>query len=292
MERSFFLTAITLLFVSIGLALALAAVIYKDDLFGGKIQNEGGGSHAVHAKAFTAPQEEGDVVTSSGDGRTYCMTEGCVKTASQLMDNMDKSVDPCQDFYKFACGGFVDRTVIPDDRTRMSSFSVLGDQLLTQVRMLLEEKGKEGEARPFTMARDVYKSCMDIDNIEAMGLEPIKTILRQLGGWPVLEGPQWESQFTLNNPYIWYEQVYKFRQVGYSVDYFVDFSVTTDLKNSSWRILDLDQPVFGMSREYLIKGKEDPDVQVSHGHLLPPHILHWNFDPWDVICKIEKYRTI
>ena len=57
--------------------------------------------------------------------------------------------------------------------------------------------------------------------------------------------------------------MYKFRRMGYSVDYFVDFSVTTDLKNSSWRILDLDQPGLGMSREYLIKGLEDEDVQVG-----------------------------
>ena len=56
-------------------------------------------------------------------------------------------------------------------------------------------------------------------------------------------------------------KVYRFRSAGYSVDYLVDFSVTTDLKNSSRRILDLDQPGLGMSREYLIKGFEDKDVQ-------------------------------
>ena len=61
------------------------------------------------------------------------MTPGCVQTAAAIIRNMDTSVNPCQDFYKFACGGFVKRTVIPDDRTRMSSFSVLGDELLTQV---------------------------------------------------------------------------------------------------------------------------------------------------------------
>ena len=66
-----------------------------------------------------------------------------------------------------------------------------------------------------------------------------------------------------NGNYIWYKQVYKFREVGYSVDYLIDFSVTTDLKNSSWRILDLDQPGLGMSREYLSKGIQDEDVQVS-----------------------------
>lgn len=62
------------------------------------------------------------------------MTTGCVNTASDILSNMDPTANPCKDFYRFACGGFVDRTSIPDDRTRMSSFSVLGDQLLTQVR--------------------------------------------------------------------------------------------------------------------------------------------------------------
>ena len=62
------------------------------------------------------------------------MTPGCVKAASQILQNMDNSVDPCDDFYQFACGGFIKKTTIPEDRTRMSSFSVLSDELLSQVR--------------------------------------------------------------------------------------------------------------------------------------------------------------
>ena len=118
------------------------------------------------------------------------------------------------------------------------------------------------DANPFRMARDIYKSCMDKNQIEALGLQPIKDILKKLGGWPALEGPSWTGS-SEGKPYIWYEQVYKFRRMGYSVDYFVDFSVTTDLKNSSWRILDIDQPTLGMSREYLIKGPQDEDVKVK-----------------------------
>lgn len=64
----------------------------------------------------------------------------------------------------------------------------------------------------------------------------MKNILTNLGGWPVLEEENWkESEFD------WMESVYKFRQVGYSVDYFIDFSVGIDFKNSTKRIIDVSQ---------------------------------------------------
>ena len=43
------------------------------------------------------------------------------------------------------------------------------------------------------MARNVYKACMDLDKIEEVGLDPLKTMLKQMGGWPVLEGQTWNE---------------------------------------------------------------------------------------------------
>lgn len=79
-----------------------------------------------------------------------------------------------------------------------------------------------------------YRKIIFSDKIEKQGLGPIKEMLKSLGGWPVLEGDKWnEGEFT------WKDSVYKFRTAGYSVDYFIDFSISTDLKNTTTRAIDV-----------------------------------------------------
>ena len=81
------------------------------------------------------------------------------------------------------------------------------------------------EPKPFQMAKSVYQSCMNKELIEKKGLEPVKNILKKLGGWPLLEGIEWKDE-----GFKWYEQMYNHREHGFSVDYIIDFSVSTDLK--------------------------------------------------------------
>jgi len=193
--------------------------------------------------------------SSSQTSGEVCMTEGCIGAAHMLLQNMNRTADPCENFYDFACGGFEERVVIPDDRSSRSQFAIIGDELLQQLRIILEDEGHEGESHVFTMARNVYKACMDEEKIESIGLQPLKDMLKSLGGWPVLEGDAWnEEKFN------WIETVYTFRSHGYSTDYLIDFSIVTDSKNSSWRVIDIDQASLGMSREYLINGINDDDV--------------------------------
>lgn len=70
--------------------------------------------------------------------------------------------------------------------------------------------------------------------IEEQGLEPLHRILKDLGGWPVLYGDKWSD-----GDFNWKDSVYKFRKMGYSVDYFIDFSIGVDLKNSTRRVIDV-----------------------------------------------------
>ena len=59
--------------------------------------------------------------------------KGCVQAAADIIDKLDVSVEPCEDFYQFACGSYIDKTVIPDDQTKVSSFSTINDKLNEQV---------------------------------------------------------------------------------------------------------------------------------------------------------------
>jgi len=214
-----------------------------------------------------AKEEVGQHASARTDA-DICMTEGCIGAAHMLLQNMNRTADPCEDFYEFSCGGFEKRIIIPDDRSSRSQFAIIGDELLQQLRMILEEEPHEGESEVFTMARNVYKACMDEDKIEEIGLQPLKDMLKDMGGWPVLEGGAWEEE-----KFNWLETVYTFRSHGYSTDYLIDFSIVTDSKNSSWRVIDIDQASLGMSREYLVNGIEDDDVVSYYNYMVSVAVL-------------------
>lgn len=163
-----------------------------------------------------------------------CLTPGCIHTASHILENMDPSVEPCDDFYQFACGKFVKRTNIPDDKASITSFSIISDELQEQLRTMIEEPVQKNEKKPYVLLKKLYKACMNKTAIEADGLETIKSIMGQLGGWPVLEKDSWNEE-----KFHWIQTIFNFRKIGYSVDYFIDFSVSTDLKNSTKRIIDV-----------------------------------------------------
>ena len=63
----------------------------------------------------------------------YCFSKECVTAAADILHRMNSSADPCHDFYNFACGGYIENTIIPDDKSRSSMFSELSDQLNEKV---------------------------------------------------------------------------------------------------------------------------------------------------------------
>ncbi|KAK2847818.1 hypothetical protein Q7C36_009500 [Tachysurus vachellii] len=65
--------------------------------------------------------------SSSSDG--VCTTADCTRSASRLIENMDPTVNPCENFYQYACGGWLKKNIIPETSSRYSTFDILRDEL-------------------------------------------------------------------------------------------------------------------------------------------------------------------
>lgn len=55
----------------------------------------------------------------------YCLTPACVTVASSVLNAMDTSIDPCDDFFRYACGGWIKSHPIPTGHSRWGTFGVL-----------------------------------------------------------------------------------------------------------------------------------------------------------------------
>ena len=93
---------------------------------------------------------------------------------------MDPRVRPGDDFNRYANGAWMDRMVIPDDRSQVSMFSELATRVQKQVQTILELFAKSGGAAPGSNAQilgDWYASHIDEEAIEKAGYAPLnKTI--------------------------------------------------------------------------------------------------------------------
>lgn len=81
--------------------------------------------------------------------------------AAELMKFVDQKVDPCEDFYAFACGSFEKNTIIPDDESSVDTFSLLSDELTKKLRILIENSVEKDEAHPFKLVKQLYQSCLN-----------------------------------------------------------------------------------------------------------------------------------
>merc|ERR1712212_437346 len=116
---------------------------------------------------------------------------------------MDVEADPCEDFYRFACGGWMDSNVIPDGMSKWGAFYELRDQVSNALKMIVTDPNASSSTA-VTSLKAMYNGCMDTETIEAAGIPAL--LLEALGpeaaegGWPMLLQPgSWDEFNTAHN---------------------------------------------------------------------------------------------
>ncbi len=97
------------------------------------------------------------------------------------LNDLDRSADPCVDFYQFTCGGWMKNNPIPPDQAGWSVYAKLADENSQFLWGILEEDAKL-KTRTATQQKigDYFAACMNTDAINARGLEPLKPELERI----------------------------------------------------------------------------------------------------------------
>jgi putative endopeptidase len=95
---------------------------------------------------------------------------------------MDKSADPCADFYQYSCGGWQKNNPIPPDQVSWDVYSKLYQDNLNYLRGILDEAAiKANQTDALTQKiGDFYGACMDETTVETRGLAPLQSDLNAI----------------------------------------------------------------------------------------------------------------
>uniref|UniRef100_A0A915P4C6 Endothelin-converting enzyme 1 n=5 Tax=Meloidogyne TaxID=189290 RepID=A0A915P4C6_9BILA len=175
-----------------------------------------------------------------------CLTPVCVHTAAIILNSMNATVDPCDDFFEYACGNWIKQHPIPDDAPSVSNFENLGQDLELALKDLLESgpdtliNMEETNEEAVKKAKYFYQMCLNESEIMTSWRNVFDQVLHTFGGWPSLES---SSQPNIR---IRIERLYGIMVSKFRADSLFKATVQPDDKNSDKHILLIDQPALNL----------------------------------------------
>ncbi|KAK0174171.1 hypothetical protein PV328_007280 [Microctonus aethiopoides] len=125
---------------------------------------------------------------------TVCDTKQCKIIADEFKRAMNKSVDPCEDFHEYVCGNWKVHNPMPAYEVGWGQLFKFQQIVFSRIKGILEVEPTSSDILPVRQAKKWYRSCMDTGSLEKKGLDPLESILVQVGGWPMtMDREEWDE---------------------------------------------------------------------------------------------------
>ncbi|KAM8903958.1 endothelin-converting enzyme-like 1 isoform 1-T2 [Spinachia spinachia] len=188
-----------------------------------------------------------------------------LRAARFVQANIDPTIQPCQDFYSFACGGWLRRHGIPEDKLSYGIITAIGEHNEEKLqRLLLEPVRRRGPDSAERKVKEFYRSCVNIRDIDRLGSDPMTEVIDGCGGWDLAAAPPgaagWEQEGAPQRP-DFNELLYKTQGV-YSTAVFFSLTVNVDDKNSSRNAIRIDQEGLTLPERSLYLGQDEDSLKI------------------------------
>ena len=208
-----------------------------------------------------------------------CFQTPCPGFCICLVFHFPLSQDPCQDFYQYSCGGWLDKTILPSTSGRYSTFDTADENLEIVLKNELEAGIKGSDAESIKKAKKFYQSCMNMTAINQNGYDQAELLMKSLGGWPIGDGSVVEEIWSIDD----WADVYHNWAMKANVQPLFSVYVSVDQESAENHIAEADQPgLFLGTEQYYTSVNPSPN-----NHDLEEAYITYLTDMASIYCKYE-----